>query len=441
MKRRHSISWPTGALLAVASAAAAQTQANGRIAYTTCDYNPAVGTVCDVWTMNPDGSGQVNLTNTPDINETQPAWSADGARLAYMRDEPTGQMLVVMNADGSGAADVTATPSLQGGPAWSPDGTRIAVARRVPGTTISEQSDIIVITLATGAEADITVSQNGLDFDEGEPAWSPDGTKIAFSAVRFEQGVDPITGGPVTYAQWEIVVANPDGTGQQIVSAGDPGTVRATRLEQDAAPAWSPDSQVLVFMSQNVDPCCDPWQIWRVARDGTGAALLSDNPLFNDMGPQFSPDGTLIVFSSDRDGGSDLYTIPASTGAAAAAQAMVAPDMLAAAAPTRLTTTGNANDPAWAREATAPPPPSFTLTVALTFGTHAGGLVASLPAGIFCGTDCTETFRRATTVLLAAVPKPGSRFTGWSGACTGRALYCVVAVDRARSVKAAFSRR
>lgn len=442
MNSQISISVLAAALLTAASAASAQVAANGRIAFSVCDYNPAVGIVCDIWTMNSDGTGQTNLTNTPAVNESQAAWSADGARLAYLRDEPTGQVLVVMNADGSGATDITVTPSLQNSPAWSPDGTRIAVSRLVPGTTISEHYDIIVITLATGAEVDITVNPNGLDFDEREPAWSPDGTKIAFAGVRFEQGVDPITGDPVTYAQWEIVAVNPDGSGEQILSVGVPGSIRATRLEEDRAPAWSPDSQSLVFMSQNVDPCCDPWQIWRVARDGTGVTLLSDNPLVNDMGPSFSPDGTLIVFGSDRDGGSELYTIPASTGAAASADGVsTAAATVAAVTPTRLTFLGNATDPAWGRDPSNPPPPAFTLTVQLNFGPNAGGLVASLPPGIFCGADCRETYAKATTVLLVAVPKPWSRFTGWSGACTGRAFYCVVAVNSAKSVTAAFSRR
>lgn len=424
----------------LASAAAAQTTSvNGRIAYSVCEYTAAVGAVvCDVWTMNPDGTGQVNLTATPDISESQPAWSADGTRLAYLRDEPGGQVLVVVNADGTGAIDVTASPSLQNTPTWSPDGTRIAVSRMVPGLTISTQYDIVVITLATGAEVDITASVNGLDFDERDPAWSPDGTKIAFSGVRFETSLDPITGEPVTYAQSEIVIVNPDGSGEQILSAGDPGSVRASSLEDDRAPAWAPDSQSLVFMSQSVDPCCTPWQVWRVGRTGAGAAVVSDDPAVNDMFPSFSPDGAVIVFSSDRGGGSDIYTVPAAAGAPAA---FAAAGVATAATPTRLTATGNATDPAWARSGPAPPL-GRTLTVTLDLRhPRAGGLVASLPPGIFCGRDCTETYASTVSVLLVAVPRPGSRFVGWTGACTGRLLFCVVRVDGPKAVTATFDLR
>ena len=155
--------------------------------------------------------------------------------------------------------------------------------------------------------------------------------------MRFEQSEDPITGLPITLAQYEIVTVNPDGSGEQILSVGDPGSIRARLLEEDRAPAWSPDGQSLVFMSQSVDPCCTPWQIWSVASNGTGATVVSDNPAVDDMWPSYSPDGTLIVFSSTRDsttGQSDIYTLPA-------AGAGLAVERLAASA-TRLTSVGTA---------------------------------------------------------------------------------------------------
>jgi len=283
-------------------------------------------------------------------------------------------------------------------------------------------------------EQDITNS----DFDELNPAWSPDGARIAFAGVRFEQSLDPITGEPYTAAQYEIVTVNPDGSGEQILSGGDPGSLRATNLEDDRAPAWSPDGSQLVFMSQSVDPCCPPWQIWSVNRDGTGATVLSDDPAVNDLAPTFSPDGTQILFSSDRDatsGGSfDLYTIPA-PGRAAALR-------VAAATPTRITTAANASDPSWGRNPDASPPPRLPLGVAVVrLGPGAGGVVKSSPAGILCGTDCRESYAPGTLVGLRAAANPSSTFAGWAGACTGRALTCVVRMDAAKGVAAFFVRR
>jgi len=77
-----------------------------------------------------------------------------------------------------------------------------------------------------------------------------------------------------------------------------------------------------------------------------------------------------------------------------------------------------------------------TLTVGLA-GTG-GGTVASSPAGITCGSDCTEGYPQGTVVTLTATPSTGSTFTGWSGSCSGTGS-CVVTMDAAKSVTATFT--
>jgi hypothetical protein len=195
---------------------------------------------------------------------------------------------------------------------------------------------------------------------------------------------------------------------------------------------------MLVFMSQSVDPCCTPWQIWKVNRDGTGAAVLSDNPDVNDLWPAFSPDGTLIVFTSDRDatsgGDYDIYTMPAPPsppGVVAAAN----PETVASV--TRLTTSGNSSHPSWGRKPGTGP---FTLSILRDPQTPAAGGVASYPAGILCGRDCSETYAPGTVVLLFAIPWAGSSFTGWSGDCSGTKPFCVVKMNDAKSVGVSFER-
>lgn len=76
---------------------------------------------------------------------------------------------------------------------------------------------------------------------------------------------------------------------------------------------------------------------------------------------------------------------------------------------------------------------SLTVTKAGT-GT---GTVTSSPAGIDCGSDCTESYATGTSVTLTATPSAGSVFAGWSGACTGTGT-CTVAMTEARSVTATF---
>src|SRR5688572_17563925 len=81
---------------------------NGKIAYERDG---------DIWSMNPDGTAQTNLTNTPDA-EFQPAWSPDGTKIAFARAED----IWVMQADGTGAVNLTSgiSPfSSEYYPAWS----------------------------------------------------------------------------------------------------------------------------------------------------------------------------------------------------------------------------------------------------------------------------------------------------------------------------------
>jgi len=79
--------------------------------------------------------------------------------------------------------------------------------------------------------------------------------------------------------------------------------------------------------------------------------------------------------------------------------------------------------------------PLYTLTVARA-GT--AGMVTSAPAGISCGTDCTESYVAGTSVTLSATPGTGSAFASWSGACAGQGNPCTVSVTADTSATATF---
>lgn len=81
-------------------------------------------------------------------------------------------------------------------------------------------------------------------------------------------------------------------------------------------------------------------------------------------------------------------------------------------------------------------PPSFALNV--TRSGTGSGTVVSVPAGIDCGADCSETYRSGTVVSLTATPASGSAFAGWSGACTGGGA-CMVTIDRQQTVSVTFN--
>lgn len=414
--------------LAVPSPSSSAVAPNGKIAYVA--FGPAdipfgPPEQADIWVMEPDGTGQVNLTDSPSVDDTEPAFSPDGSKIAFVSDNFT-RTLTVMNADGTGT---TAVVDGAYSPSWGPDGTSIAILRSRDGAPTA----LVIIDLATGAETVVTESAYL------EPTWSPDGSKFAFVALRDEQYPDPITGEPQVGTQHEIVVVNADGSGEVVVSAGAPGSVRATELEEDRAPAWSPDGAKLAFMSQSqAGGCCGPWQLWAVNADGTGIGNLSADDTVQDQFPAWSPDGTSIVFERSDATGTNLYSIPAPAQLRQGTTIRSAPGATTGPA-TPLTSDGNAQDPSWGARSTAPS--TAALTVNVRHGWRAGGRVVSSPTGIVCGADCTEAYAMGTRVTLKAVPRADSRFVRWLGACTSTQRTCVVTMDDARTVTAVFRRR
>ncbi len=80
----------------------------------------------------------------------------------------------------------------------------------------------------------------------------------------------------------------------------------------------------------------------------------------------------------------------------------------------------------------------FVLTVTKAGAAAASGTVTSSPAGIACGSDCSELYDSGTSVTLTATAAAGSKFAGWGGACAGTTATCTVSMTAARSVTATF---
>ena len=125
--------------------------------------------------------------------------------------------------------------------------------------------------------------------DEGQgwtymsPAWSPDGSKIAFGSSR--------DGG------WDIYVINADGSGlRRLTNHG----------ARDDSPAWSPDGTKIAFTSARDGD----FEIHVMNVDGSGVRRVTDHPA-QDGDPSWSPDGNRIAFTSDRDGFNEIYVINA----------------------------------------------------------------------------------------------------------------------------------
>jgi Tol biopolymer transport system component len=247
----------------------------------------------DIYIIRPDGSGLRRLTSRKGP-EFDPAWSPDGRQIVY-RDSRRGinndDEIYVMDADGSGQTNVSRDPGDDWGPAWSPDGERIAFS-----STRSDGVPRIYLMDPDGSNV------RRLTTIEGEyPAWSPDGTKIAFMGQAGEGGLGGTPG-------YELFVMNADGSDLR----------RLTDVAgQDGWPAWSPDGTLIAFSSTRDDhgqlgqdgPL---HEVFVMRPDGTEQRRVSQEP---GQLMAWSPDGGFILVANYgyviRLDGSETWTLSA----------------------------------------------------------------------------------------------------------------------------------
>ena len=241
---------------------------NGKIA-----FNRSSSVFAQIYVMNPDGSVQTQLTDSPNANDGNAEWSPDGTKIIFNsdRDDPssaTTSHIYVMNADGSNQTRLTSGPTYDFAPSWSPDGLKIV---------FNCQTAICVIK-SDGTELKQVTDRGAY------PTWSPDGTKIAFEGR--------IAG------DWGIFVMNQDGSSKTRL------TTISLDEGQDRGASWSPDGTKIAFnrlVSKPGPPICNCTleagsNIYVVGADGSNLRKLSPDDPSRDYNPAWSPDGTKIVF-------------------------------------------------------------------------------------------------------------------------------------------------
>lgn len=222
---------------------------------------------------------EINLTNLPEANNKEPAWSPDNTTIAFTSTRDDNTDIYTMNRDGSNVVRLTTDGGIDMSPSYSPDGQRIAFISYRNGANLNvftmktDGTDVVQVTESPGTDA--------------APCWSPDSLYILFvSNYEFVDGTN------------RLYLVGADGTNQHRFTSdtGDEGD-----------PNWNPVTDEIVY--QRSDDTAGS-QLYRIDGDGTFQVRLTDGTLA-DQGwhPSLSYDGMQLVFVADTAGSPKLYTM------------------------------------------------------------------------------------------------------------------------------------
>ena len=229
----------------------------------------------EIYTMNPDGSEQVNLTRHP-ASDFQPAWAPTGRQILFTSNRDGRADLYLMDGDGANVQKVFKKGAVRFSPAWSRDGKQIAYC---------SETHLYIATLNEKMEKQVTeVAEFG-----GYPSWAPDGTSIVFEGQV-----------QARFANTQICLFNLQTRRKEVLLPDEGPSL--------GAPEWSPDGDKIAFSGWLRG---EPSAIYIMNGDGTNPeAVAVPPPGFLADYPAWAPHGDALVYEQyDVNNSRQLFTV------------------------------------------------------------------------------------------------------------------------------------
>jgi len=259
-----------------------QAPGNGLIAFADAPgskLGPEPWPDAHIFTVNPDGKNRKQLTTAPG-GYLWPVWSPDGDKIACMRLINNAPEIWILGKDGTAQRKITVGFL----PAWSPDGKKLAFFRQLENVR-----QVFVVDLASGTERQLTKQGSN-----AAAVWSPEGNKIAFWSGD-EKGFG------------QLWVMNSDGTQKKQLTFPEKNDYTPKGSSANA-PAWLYSKRIAYWAG--IEHAYG--QIWVMDRDGRNKTQLTRVPApASSDNPVWSPDGTKLLFDTNRRGTAEIWVIDA----------------------------------------------------------------------------------------------------------------------------------